>query len=247
MLGVSAAPHMLEVIPTAVRCDKEDLMSAQIESEQKRGSILRRSAALALLCLAVTMTGAATLANDVDTKTAENVLTFESVRMRILQTETTPTGEAPVADGSSVRADKGEISRNVRVENTGSADMFVRVRPVMVAQDAQGNQTTGEEVDRHVEYTLNTGDGPTQWTYQVDEDGVGWYYYNSLVTPEGDTSITNNLMTALEFNGDFYKLVGAGGQFELTIDAQGVQSKNQEPGTTALTAVGWPSTEEEGE
>lgn len=218
-------------------------MAAQNTPEPKRKRIRRRVFALALLCLIAIVGAGATLAFTTQRAEAENVLTFKNVKMRILETELVGGDEVPVKDGSSVRADKGEISRIVRVENVGTADMYVRVRPVMVAKTAEGNETVGPEVDAHVAYTLNVGTAADKWTYNPDD---GWYYYNSPVTAEGGT--TAELMTALEFNGDYYTLTGKGGSFEMTIDAQAVQSDNNvSPDGKATNATGWPSTDEAGE
>ena len=217
-------------------------MAAHSASQPRRRRVSRRVAALALLCLVALAGAGATLAFTTQQAGADNVLTFKNVKMRILQTELVGQDEVPVQDGAAVRADKGEISRIVRVENMGAADIFVRVRPVMVAKTPEGSTTAGAEVDAHVAYTLNLGDEANQWTYDPQD---GWYYYNSPVAADGGT--TAELMTALEFNGDYYTLTGKGGSFEMTLDAQAVQSDNQASGATALTAVGWPSTDEAGE
>ncbi len=185
-----------------------------------------------------------TLAFTTQRATADNVLTFGNVRLRIQETEATAQGEVPVEEGQAVRADQGRISRIVRIENVGANDLFVRVRPVMVAQTADGHVSTGAAVDAHVDYTINIGEGANAWTYNPAD---GWYYYNSVVTAEGEASTTAELMSALEFTGDYYTLTGSDGSFELTIDAQGVQADNQAAGTTALTAQGWPDSEEAGE
>ena len=184
-----------------------------------------------------------TLAFTTQRATADNVLTFGNVRLRIQETEATAQGEVPVEEGQAVRADQGRISRIVRIENVGANDLFVRVRPVMVAQTADGHVSTGAAVDAHVDYTINIGEGANAWTYNPAD---GWYYYNSVVTAEGEASTTAELMSALEFTGDYYTLTGSDGSFELTIDAQGVQADNQAAGTTALTAQGWPDSRKQG-
>lgn len=219
-------------------------MAAQHATETPRKPRRRRALALAVLCIIALAGAASTMAFTTQRGRADNVLTFKNVSLRILQTEQTAAGEVPVDEGASVRADRGQISRIVRIENAGSADMFVRVRPVVVAKTADGQLTEGAAVAEHVDYTLNTGDAADQWTYNPAD---GWYYYNSIVTAEGEGSTTSELMSALEFMGDYYTLTGKGGSFEMTIDAQAVQSDHNggEDGTSALEAVGWP--EEAGE
>lgn len=217
-------------------------MAAQNASKPQREQIRRRVVAIALLCLVAIIGAGTTLTFTSQRAGAENVLSFKNAKLEILETELVGEQEVPVQEDDPVRADKGKISRIVRVGNAGTADIYVRVRPVMVAKTAEGQETVGPEVDEHVEYVLNTGDSANQWTYNPED---GWYYYNSSIAPEGTTA---EFMTALEFNGDYYTLTGSGGTFEMTIDAQGVQSENNvSPDGKAINATGWPSTNEAGE
>ena len=82
---------------------------------------------------------------------------------------------------------------------------------------------------------------------KVITPSITWAEDQESPTFAADGGTTAELMTALEFNGDYYTLTGKGGSFEMTLDAQAVQSDNQASGATALTAVGWPSTDEAGE
>ena len=196
----------------------------------------RRLVAVALLAV-LTFAGAGfTVAHVVDVETAENVLTFGNVSMRVVQVD----GEGnPVENNDSVRAESGVATRKVTFENVGSTPMYVRAKPVMTGLDADDRPVDTEMVADVTEFEMdNTG----AWSQRNPDDG--WYYYEGEVDPGESTS---ELMTGIEFGGDFSGLVGQYGRYDFTVEAQAVQSENQDEGTTALTAVGWPESESDAE
>lgn len=203
---------------------------------QKKKRILTL-AALALLAAAAV---AGTLAFSTRSREAENVISFGSVKMLLLETELSGDTEIPVDAEQSVKAASGKVSRIVRVRNVGANDMYVRVRPAMVVESAAGE---GREASSGVyELTMNEGAGAAQWTQGDD----GWWYYNSPLAAdaEGAGETSGPLMTSVEFVGDFFDEAGPGGSFKLTLDAQAVQVEHNKG--TALEATGWPEATSQG-
>lgn len=200
----------------------------------------RRTVVVALLAALALVGASFTVANVVDTKTAENVLTFGSVKMQVVQTETVGGQESPVpTKGYDVKASSGVASRNVTFENVGSNPLYVRAKPVMTGLDAQDQVVPAEDV---AEVTAFQMDDSSKWTQKDPDDG--WWYYTDVVQP-GDS--TSPLMTGIEFSGDYVGVVGQYGRYEFTVEAQAVQSENQAESATALTAEGWPGSENDAE
>lgn len=75
------------------------------------------------------------------------------------------------ADGEFVNAKK-----NVSVENTGSEDIFVRLRIIALWRDDQGNIFTERFPELGADYTITYGD-MDRWKYGNDD----YYYYTEMV------------------------------------------------------------------
>lgn len=194
----------------------------------------RRKGALIAALAAVALAGAATTyAFTTRMVPAQNVLTFGSVKMEVIETEELADGTVQeVPANHEVKAESGVASRIVRFKNVGGSDMYVRARPVMSATAADGSERAGAEDVTD----FKMGDS-TSWVDGKD----GWYYYAEPVaaadgTADGET--TDALMTGIEFVGDFYDVPGPNGRFVFSVEAQAVQVDNN--GTSALTAQGWP-------
>lgn len=192
----------------------------------------RRAIAIAVLCILL-LAAAGTIAFTTRTQTAENVLTFGSVKMQVLETEQAASGEVAVPDGHEVEAASGKASRIVRFQNVGASTMYVRARPVMAVERADEAEVSQDQVSAVVEFGM---DQSGAW----QEGSDGWWYYVAPVEAgaEGDGQTTSPLMESIEFKGDFYSVAGPGGKFVFTVEAQAVQADNN--GSSALEAQGWP-------
>lgn len=199
----------------------------------------KKATVIVALCLLALVSVGLTAAFTTRNVEADNIITFGSIKMQLLETELVEGAEQTVPDGHTVKAQAGVASRIIRIKNIGANDMFVRARPVMTAVKADDSDpvVVGEETAK---FTMNSA----SWTEGED----GWWYYNEPVAAaeDGNGETTDELMSEIEFVGDFTNAVGPGGHFEFTVDAQAVQVDNQGSDgeeVTALTAVGWPADE----
>ena len=114
----------------------------------------RRAIAIAVLCILL-LAAAGTIAFTTRTQTAKNVLTFGSVKMQVLETEQTASGEVAVPDGHEVEAASGKASRIVRFQNVGASTMYVRARPVMAVERADEAEVSQDQVGAVVEFGMD--------------------------------------------------------------------------------------------
>lgn len=194
----------------------------------------RRLLATGLLLLALAAV-AGTVAFTTQTQTAENVISFGNLKMAIHETQLNSAGgEDPVPNGHEVEAASGKASRIVRVQNVGSSDMYVRARPVMTVERADDGSVSDDELRAVVSFGM---DQTGAWR----DGGDGWWYYSQPVeaSTDGQGQVTDPLMESVEFVGDFYRVVGPGGRFVFTVEAQAVQVEHN--GESALEAQGWPA------
>lgn len=216
---VDAEPVEAETVVDAAEAVDAEPEPATAETPQAPSRRNWKFAAVVLLCLLAIWGVSATSAFFKAQETANNVLTFGAVKMQVNGIE----------DNKSEKATSGTAEREVTFTNVGSVDMFVRARPVI--KPVKGDGTAGKPIENNV--TIDLGAASTHWTVKD-----GWYYYNAEVKVD---ETTEPLMTGVTFSGDFYDLVGPGGEFVLTVEAEAVQVDHQGEGVTALTAVGWPS------
>lgn len=203
---------------------------ANTDQPKRRGR--KRTVLLALLCVAALAGAGLTAAFTTQNLTADNVISFGSVKLQIVETEQLDDGTVrTVPNNEEVKAQAGVASRIVEFKNVGASDLYVRAQPHMAVQAADG--TDRGEADSVVEFAM---DQTGAWTQGED----GWWYYNEPVSADAQAqgNITDPLMTGIEFVGDFYSVAGPGGKFVFTVDAQAVQIDNN--GTSAQTAKGWP-------
>lgn len=179
--------------------------------------------AILLTVLAISWT-LAFFTTNVDT---ENKIRFGRLDLKIHETTLDGAGEevaySPEEHPANISKNSRQ-SRIVRVENTGSQPMYVRVNLGISGEDRDGKKI--EYADALAKYTLNRED----WLYQD-----GWYYYRDVLEPG---SKTKELMTEVIFDIEKIGSRYPGGKFDLDISAQGVQSKNNE--TDVLAVKGWP-------
>ena len=137
----------------------------------------------------------------------------------------------PTTVGNEVDEDfDKEVKKNVRVKNTGSTSVYIRVAVVGNWCDASGNVVSAWEDD--IDY--NT----TDWVKGSD----GFWYYKYAVKPDDDKSetdnspFTNNLFTKYD-----PEPCGTDTHLELQIISQAIQSEPDE----AVESV-WPVTANNG-
>ena len=189
-------------------------------SKAKRRVPISRIIAALILCLI--LAGAVYAAIMRSTKT-DNIITFGSIKMRLIETTIKDGVETDVADGFDENITSStSVSRNVRVQNIHNHPIYVRLKLDMTFhKDGQD-----DSADHLVNYDYNE----TDFTYQD-----GYWYYNSVLAPD---EVTPNLITTISFNLGLTPNQFKGGTFNLKIDAQAVQSEHN--AETALESVGWP-------
>lgn len=228
-----SAEHLNTTQPPATKPD-------QATKAPERG---RRKAVLIAALAVVALVGAGlTTAFTVREANANNVIAFGSVCMQTIQQEERPDGSlVDVPADCEVKASSGLASRIVTFQNVGASDMYVRARPVMHAESG-----TGEDRGDAASVTEFQMGSSSDWVKKNPDDG--WYYYvggekDGLVAAatngSGAGETTEPLMEGVEFVGDFYDVVGPGGKFVFTVEAQAVQADNN--GESALEATGWPA------
>lgn len=183
-------------------------------------------AAAAILVIALAVGGSmAAFTADV---TTVNKITMGSVKLAVHQYHVDENGTRSAwKDADAVNVIPGEkVSQIVTVENTGSSDAWIRVKPVMSVALAEENK------DATVDISMIGLDGTAaaNWT-QKD----GWYYYTKALKA-GAT--TEPVYTGIAFAAAMDN-AWQGSSVQVTVDAQGVQSANN--GSSALTATAWPA------
>lgn len=177
--------------------------------------------AILIACLAG-LTGG-TVAYFTAEDTATNVITAGNLSIELVETAINDAGETvPFRDVVGV-VPGAEVSKIARVENTGDAAAYVRIRLETTVTLAEGKD--GQVDLRLVTVDINTED----WT---EKDG--YYYCNTVVQPG---ELTPPLFTKVIFDA------GMDNRYEestvkLNVRAQATQWKNN--GESPLEASGWP-------
>ena len=186
----------------------------------KKKSIL--IAVALILCLSPAALMAAFLNRSV---TADNVITFGSVKLKLHETCIDDKGvEAQVESGqvTDVTAN-AEQNRTFSVENTGKHPLYVRVSFSIVGEDQNSRKF---EITDLLDVEVFSED----WVY---EDGY-WYYLAVLYPQEKTKALTTKVI----FDIDEITKRYPDSSYELAVDAQGVQSENNHE--NVLQVVGWP-------
>jgi len=178
---------------------------------------------ITVICLFLITT---TIAFITRSTTANNIITFGSIKMQIIQTTLDSNNEEKDVDNNEILniIHNPTISRIVKVKNLGKHDFFVRISLDMIAFNPNNEEY---KVNDCLSYNFNTED----WIY---EDG--WYYYKKIVK-QGE--ITNNLITQINFDVNKITKEHTRGNFKFNIKAEAVQAKNN--AQNVLEVVGWPS------
>lgn len=119
----------------------------------------------------------------------------------------------------------GTTKEVVKIRNTGNTDAWIRATVV-------GNWVVGTGDNKKIvapwtdNIIYNIGSGDSQWTLGTG----GYYYYNSIVSPQGFTA---NLFTSYSQGNPPVE----GAHLELTIVCQAVQSNLGDSGVNAFAAA----------
>ena len=187
----------------------------------KKKLICIAAASVLLICCA-----APTIAFITRQTKTENIITFGNVRLQLHETTLNEDNQEIEfqEDTETDITHSDTCSRIVRVENLGEQPIYLRVSLSMEGTQEDG---TSFQADEYASYQLNEED----WYYEN-----GWYYYKTELAPH---VTSEELMTQVIFN-DISEITEKypGSKFKLSIDAQGVQSKNN--GGSVSEAAGWP-------
>ena len=212
----------------------------------KRRPWLRVGTMLVLCLVAIAAVGSTLALKEVNT-TAENIMSFGDVKIKVVETE----WDASANEGSGgwidvtnkvISSRYGKAERRVQFTNVGSHPIFVRARLGMVAvnEGSDGESVETDVPEQNLAYTLDT----TNW----DADSEGWYYYGDILQPN---ETTEPLVTAIEMK-DYNDLAQESDSFKFLVLGQGVQSEHQVDETTgeeiteAINANGWPDPGDDG-
>lgn len=174
------------------------------------------------ICLASTFISIAFITSQT---TADNIITFGSIKMKLHETYINEQGKEEVFDASvttDVTYDANQ-SRIFCVENIGKHPIYVRLSFKLTGEDKDGKPI---EIEPYINFETDESD----WIY---EDG--WYYYQNVLDPDVKTKelITDVIFDINEITKDY-----PGSNYKLEVIAQGVQSENND--SDVLQVVGWP-------
>lgn len=157
---------------------------------------------------------------------AENYIDFGGVSLKIIQTSLNEQGQEEIFDSKEPAniATQAVQSRIIRVKNTGSHALYVRVQPQFEGIDHHGKPI---DIKTFTEYEINTAD----WIYKD-----GWCYYLHILEPG---KVSEILLDELVFDVNQITSKHPGSTFDINFYVQGVQSEHQDT-TNILEVVGWP-------
>lgn len=185
----------------------------------------KRFMVCALLVLMLTTIGQTTLAYYTASGQAHNVITTSGIGITLQ--ETIDDKGTPFVDLTGVMP--GQVVPKIVAVRNDEEEAFIRIRCQVVLKDGSGKEMklSPEKLAGLISLDYNKKD----WT---EKDGY-WYYGKSVATGER----TVPLFTTVTFDGPNMTNEYQNCSVEIHVDAQAVQVKNN-PGTTALTAKGWP-------
>ena len=181
--------------------------------------------AVLVLCLSMLIYSTIAYFNTADT--ARNVITAGDIKIELQETAIRD-GEEILFEQSQERFNVmpgQDVSKIVRVKNTGSNPAYIRVevqKAIALAADSHGDVDLG---------LISLDFDSEKWILGSD----GYYYYNEPLAP-GET--TAALFRNVKFDigmGNMYQ----GSTATIKVSAQATQVKNN--GDNALDAKGWPA------
>ena len=185
----------------------------------------KRFMVCALVVMLLSIIAETTLAYYTTSATAHNVITTSGIAITLQ--ETVDSEGTPFVDLTGVMPGQ-EVAKIVAVRND-EEEAFVRIAVDVVIKDGTGKVMDLDE--KTLSGLISMDYDKTNWK---EKDGV-WYYSKALATGEK----TKPLFTKVIFDGPNMTNEYQNCSVEIHVDAQAVQVRNN-PGTTALTAKGWP-------
>lgn len=196
----------------------------------------RKLLILSVLVICVATLAAGTLAYFNAEDTAHNVITSGGVGIQLI--EKTKSGDTLVdfpEDGLSGILPGTSASKIVSVENTGSADAWIRVKVEMTITGSDGEALPLEIGGADSVIPVITFTPGESWTLGED----GYYYYNAAVASGKSTeTLFEEVYFAAQMGNEYQNCTA-----NLVVTAQAVQTANN--GNSALTAAGWPAEDHE--
>lgn len=190
----------------------------------------KKIATIAVLLLCLGMLGYTTIAYFNTQNTARNVITAGNIDIELQETAINGDGKEILFQESQERFNVmpgEEVSKIVRVKNTGNNPAYIRIE---VQKDIKLADGQNGEVDLGL-ITLDFDSD--NWTLGED----GYYYYNQPIAAGESTAALFRNVTFDKTMGNLYQNSTA----VIKVNAQATQVKNN--GTSVFDAAGWPDSE----
>ncbi|EIF6157386.1 SipW-dependent biofilm matrix protein BsaA [Clostridium perfringens] len=115
------------------------------------------------------------------------------------------------------------VTKQVNVINKATYDQLIRVKIKKVWKDAKGNEKSDldtKNINLNFEKNLTDSNKPEEGKWIEGSDG--YYYYNGIVNPDGQTA---NLLESVTLSKDITNEF-KGLKFDVVVDSEGVQAAN---------------------
>ncbi|HAT4221634.1 TPA: hypothetical protein I9140_001281 [Clostridium perfringens] len=116
-----------------------------------------------------------------------------------------------------------KVTKQVNVSNKATYDQLIRVKIKKVWKDAKGNEKSDldtKNIILNFENNLTDSNKPEEGKWIEGSDG--YYYYNGIVNPDGQTA---NLLESVTLSKDITNEF-KGLKFDVIVDSEGVQAAN---------------------
>ena len=175
-----------------------------------------------LLCISGTIAFQAT------NETANNIITFGNIKMKLIQTTIDNNGEEIEINNDNefnITSDSS-VDRFIKACNVGKQDIYLRISLNIKGFDKNDQVFDASNL---VDYVTNNQD----WIYKN-----GFYYYHTALKPN---VCTETLLKKINFKIDEISSNYPDSSYKFKVDLQAVQSKNNSK--DVLQAEGWPDKE----
>ncbi|MDK0774190.1 SipW-dependent biofilm matrix protein BsaA [Clostridium perfringens] len=116
-----------------------------------------------------------------------------------------------------------KVTKQVNVSNKATYDQLIRVKIKKVWKDAKGEEKPDldtKNINLNFEKNLTDSNKPEEGKWIEGSDG--YYYYNGIVNPDGQTA---NLLESVTLSKDITNEF-KGLKFDVIVDSEGVQAAN---------------------
>ena len=116
-----------------------------------------------------------------------------------------------------------KVTKHVNVSNKATYDQLIRVKIKKVWKDAKGEEKPDldtKNINLNFEKNLTDSNKPEEGKWIEGSDG--YYYYNGIVNPDGQTA---NLLESVTLSKDITNEF-KGLKFDVIVDSEGVQAAN---------------------